>query len=198
MQFSRVTTLAIASSLTCALPAIAQQTPAAPATGQGAPNAEAATEIRKRFVMDLDTLQSKFLALAEAFPAEKYAWRPGPGVRSVGEVLMHVASEYYVYTPMAFGAARSPLIPRGADSFQKFEASSTKADAMKHLNEGFAYMKQQLAAVDNAKLVGNQPIFGRSMTIIETSIIMTGDLHEHLGQLIAYARANGIKPPWSK
>jgi uncharacterized damage-inducible protein DinB len=194
MRFNHVTIFALASSLGVALPAMAQQAP----SGQGAPNAEAAAELRKRFLMDLDTLQSKFLALAGAFPAEKYTWRPGPGVRSVGEVLMHVASEYYVYTPMAFGAARSPLIPRGADSFQKFEASSTKADALKHLNEGFAYMKQQLAAVDNAKLVGNQPIFGGSMTIIESSIIMTGDLHEHLGQLIAYARANGIKPPWSK
>jgi len=198
MRCNRVTIFALASSLGVALPAMAQQAPSAPATGQGAPNAEAAAELRKRFLMDLDTLQSKFLALAEAFPAEKYTWRPGPGVRSVGEVLMHVASEYYVYTPMAYGAVGSPIIPRGADSFQKFEASSTKADVMKHLPEGFAYMKQQVTAVDNTKLVGAQPIFGGSMTIIETSIIMTGDLHEHLGQLIAYARANGIKPPWSK
>jgi len=198
MRFSRVTTLAIAFSLAFALPALAQQAPPAPATGQGAPNAEAAAEVRKRFLMDLDTLQSKFLALAGAFPAEKYAWRPGAGVRSVGEVFMHVASEYYVFTPMAYGAARSPLIPRGPDSFQKFEASSTKADVLKHLTEGFAYMKQQVTAVDNAKLVGAQPIFGGSMTIIETSLIMSGDLHEHLGQLIAYARANGVKPPWSK
>ena len=52
------------------------------AAAQDLPNRETAIEIRKRDVMDLDSLQSKFLALAEAFPAEKYSWRPGPGYRS--------------------------------------------------------------------------------------------------------------------
>lgn len=176
----------------------AAHTQAAPTTGQGAPNAQAAAEIRKRFLLDLDTLQSKFLALAEAFPAEKYAWRPAPGVRSVGEAFMHVASEYYVFTPMAYGAARSPLIPRGPDSFQKFESSSTKADALKHLKEGFTFMKQSLNGLDISKLTGTQTLFSQQITIVETTLIMADDLHEHLGQLIAYARMNGVKPPWSK
>lgn len=162
------------------------------------PNRESAIEMRKRFVMDLDTLQSKFLALSEAFPADKYAWRPAPGVRSVGEVLMHVASEYYVYTPMSYGAARSPVIPRGQDAFKKFESSATKADVSKHLKEGFAYMKQALEGLDPAAITGTQKIFGEDRTIIESSLVMTADLHEHLGQLIGYARMNGVTPPWSK
>jgi len=100
------------------------------AAAQAVPNRESALEVRKRFVEDLDTLQSKFLALANAFPADKYAWRPGPGVRSVGEVFMHVASEYYVYAPMAYGATRSAVIPRGPDSFKTFESKSTKQDVL--------------------------------------------------------------------
>jgi hypothetical protein len=171
---------------------------AATAAAQNVPNREAAIEIRKRFMMDLDTLQSKFLALAEAFPADKYAWRPSPGVRSVGEAFMHVASEYYVYAPMSYGAERSPVIPRGQDSFSKFESQSTKADALKHLKEGFAYMKKSIDGLDPAAISGTKKIFGGDRTIIESSFIMAGDLHEHLGQLIAYARANNIKPPWSK
>jgi len=171
---------------------------ASAALAQDVPNREAALEIRKRFVMDLDTLQSKFLALADAFPAEKYAWRPGPGVRSVGEVFMHVASEYYVYAPMAYGAARSPVIPRGPDSFKNFEAKSTKADVMKHLKEGFAYTKQSVDGLDPAAITGTKKLFGGDRTIIETSFAMTDDLHEHLGQLIAYARMNRVVPPWSK
>jgi hypothetical protein len=171
---------------------------AKPAVAQDLPNRETAIEIRKRFVEDLDSLQSKFLALAEAFPADKYAWRPGPGVRSVGEVFMHVASEYYVYAPMAYGATRSPLIPRGPDSFKTFESKSTKADVAKHLKEGFAYTKQQIGGLDPAAITGTKKLFGRDRTIIETSFAMTDDLHEHLGQLIAYARMNGVVPPWSK
>jgi len=168
------------------------------AAAQDVPNREAALEVRKRFVEDLDTLQSKFLALANAFPADKYAWRPAPGVRSVGEVFMHVASEYYVYAPLAYGATRSPVIPRGQDAFKTFESKSTKDDVLKHLKEGFAYTKQQIGGLDPAAITGTKKLFGGDHTIIETSFAMTDDLHEHLGQLIGYARMNGVVPPWSK
>jgi hypothetical protein len=146
---------------------------------------------------DLDTLQKKFLALAEAFPAEKYSWRPAPGVRSVGEAFMHVASEFYVYTPMSYGAQPSPVVGRGREAFQKFEAMSSKPEVLQHLKDGFAYMKQQLTALDPAAITGQKKLFGGDRTIVETSFIMSGDLHEHLGQLIAYARTNGVTPPWS-
>lgn len=168
------------------------------AQGGAVPNRDAALEVRKQFMADLDTLQSKFLALAQAFPADKYSWRPAQGVRSVGEVFMHVASEYYVYAPLSYGAARSPLIPRGQDSFKKFESMSTKEDVLKHLKEGFAYAKTSIDGLDAAQLTGPRKLFGGEHTIIETSFAMTDDLHEHLGQLIAYARMNGVTPPWSK
>jgi len=171
---------------------------ASTAAAQDMPNRETALEIRKQFMTDMDSLQSKFLALANAFPPDKYAWRPGPGVRSVGEVFMHVASEYYVYAPMAYGAPRSPVIARGEEAFKTFESKSTKADVMKHLKEGFAYTKQQINGLDAAAITGKHKLFGADRTILETSFAMTDDLHEHLGQLIAYARSNGVVPPWSK
>lgn len=173
-------------------------TTAGVAAAQDVPDRATALEVRKQFRADLDSLQSKFLALANAFPEDKYAWRPGPGVRSVGEVFMHVASEYYVYAPMAYGATRSPVIPRGQEAFKTFESKSTKADVLKHLKEGFAYTKQQIDGLDVATLTGKRKLFAGEHTIIETSFAMTDDLHEHLGQLIAYARQNGVVPPWSK
>ena len=178
--------------------ALALAVNARPLSAQDVPTRESALEIRKRFLTDLDTLQSKFVALSEAIPAEKYNWRPAPGVRSIGEALMHVASEYYVYAPMSYGATRSPVIPRGPEAFKTFESKSSKADVQKHLKEGFAYMKQQIEGLDPAAITGTKKIFGGDRTIIESSFIMSGDLHEHLGQLIAYARSNGITPPWSK
>ena len=186
------------SVMAAALAALALVSSARSASAQGVPNREAALEIRKWFLVDLDTLHSKFVALSEAIPAEKYSWRPAPGVRSIGEAFMHVASEYYVYTPMSYGATRSPVIPRGPEAFKAFESKSTKADVQKHLKEGFAYMKQQIEGLDATAITGTQKIFGGDRTIIESSFIMSGDLHEHLGQLIAYARANGVTPPWSK
>ena len=193
---SRPTTARIASIAAAALMLLAL--PHHALRAQEVPNREAAAEVRKQFLADLDTLQSKFLALAEAFPANKYAWRPAQGVRSVGEAFMHVASEFYVYAPMAYGAARSPVIPRGQDSFKKFESMSTKEDVLKHLKEGFAYTKQSITSIDEAQLTGSRKLFGGDHNIVETSFAMTDDLHEHLGQLIAYARMNGVTPPWSK
>ena len=188
---ARIAPIAAAALMLLALPHRALR-------AQEVPNRESAIEVRKQFIADLDTLQSKFLALAEAFPANKYSWRPAPNVRSVGEAFMHVASEFYVYAPMAYGAARSPVIPRGQDSFKKFESMSTKEDVLKHLKEGFAYTKQSIAGIDEGQLAGSRKLFGGDHTIIETSFAMTDDLHEHLGQLIAYARMNGVTPPWSK
>ena len=173
-------------------------TAAAAQDGAGVPNRDAALDIRKQFMTDLDTLQSKFLALAEAIPAEKYAWRPGAGVRSIGEAFMHVASEFYVFTPMAYGATSSPVIPRERGAFEKFEKASTKADVQKHLKESFSYMRGVVSAIPPDSLAAQRKLFGGDRTIVETSFIMSGDLHEHLGQLIAYARANNVKPPWTK
>jgi hypothetical protein len=170
----------------------------APLRAQGVPDRGSAIEFRKQFMNDLDTLQSKFLALANAFPAEKFSWRPMPGVRSVGEVFMHVASEFYVYTPMSFGSARSPVLPRGPDVMKKFEENSSKDSVLKHLTDGFAYTKTSVMSVTPDSLAGMRKLFGRDFTVMETGIGMTADLHEHLGQLIAYARMNGVVPPWSK
>jgi hypothetical protein len=190
-RWARVVT--IASATTFVLGAASQS-----AGAQDVLPREAAIDVRKHFLTDLDTLQSKFLALAEAIPAEKYSWRPKDGVRSIGEAFMHVASEYYVFTPMAYGAASSTLIPRSREGFQNFEKASSKADVLKHLKEGFAYTKQALNGLDPAAITGTQKLFGGDRTIVQTSFVMSGDLHEHLGQLIAYARMNDVKPPWSR
>ena len=60
------------------------------------------------------------------------------------------------------------------------------------------YRNQAHSFEGMAAITGTQKVFGGDHTIIETSFIMSGDLHEHLGQLIAYARMNGVTPPWSK
>jgi hypothetical protein len=171
---------------------------AVPAAAQDVPSRESAIEIRARFLAELETMRGKFVALAEAIPAEKYSWRPAPGVRSIGEAFMHVASEFYYYVPLAYGAQPSPVIQRGRENFVKFEASSSKADVMKHLPESFAYTKQAIEGLAPAAITGKIRVFGQEGTIIESTLAMSGDLHEHMGQLIAYARSNNVKPPWSK
>jgi hypothetical protein len=73
-----------------------------------------------------------------------------------------------------------------------------KAQVVTHLTKGLAYAKQALEAVDPATLVGRRRAMGQDRTTPEIVLFVAGDMHEHLGQLIAYARMNNIVPPWSK
>ena len=177
----------VALAITFAPRPIAAQTPA-----------ENAAALRKSYLGAVEELQGKFLQLAEAFPADKYSWRPAPGVRSVGEVFMHVASEYYAWSPRSFGAQPSPVVTMTREGFQQFEANATKENVLKHLKEGYTYGRQAVEGVEPATLVGTKKFFGTDATTADIALGMSGDLHEHLGQLIAYARVNGIKPPWTK
>ncbi|HEX3926906.1 MAG TPA: DinB family protein [Gemmatimonadales bacterium] len=172
--------------------------PALALQAQAAPNRAAAVEYRQQFLIDLDTLHAKVIALAKAVPADKYTWRPMPGTRTFGEVFMHIASEYLLYNPASFGGARSPLVKPGQAGIQAFEQNSSKDSVLKYLAAGIAYSHSALMAIPPDSLVGKRKMFGRELNIFETGIGMTADLHEHLGQLIAYARMNAIVPPWSK
>lgn len=167
-------------------------------SAQAVPNRDDAIEVRSQFQADIDTLHKKFLALANAFPEDKYSWKPQPKVRSVGQVFMHVAAEMYLFIPLSYGAQPSPVVTMDENVMRKFEDMSTKTDVLKHLEAAYTYAKTSVGAVDPDRLTGKQKLFGGSYNIIETSLSIDSDMHEHLGQLIAYARMNGITPPWSK
>src|SRR5438552_18870897 len=112
---------------------------------------DAAAAVKASFVADLETLRGKFVGLAEAFPQDKYTWRPMEGVRSVSEVLMLAATEGYGFIPGLFGAkAGTPGSP------QDLAKVTDKTQVLDHLNKGFAYAKQQLQAVDPATLTGKR------------------------------------------
>ena len=169
---------------------------ASPARAQDVINKEAAAAIKASFLADLETLRGKFVGLANAFPQDKYTWRPMEGVRSVSEVLMLAAFEGYSFIPTSFGAKAADLGPR--EEAAKLRTLSDKAQVIQHLNKGFAHAKTALEGLDAATLTGKRKVMGQDMSVTDTALAIGGDLHEHLGQLIAYARTNHIVPPWSK
>ena len=186
MSRSLIAAFALASlvSLGVATPARAQDT-----------SKDAAAVIKGGFLADLDELETKFVALAEAFPQDKYTWRPMEGVRSVSEVLMLASLEGYSFIPSSFGAKPAD-IPR--EEMGKLRTLSDKAQVIEHLKKAFAYAKKEVGALDAASLTGKRKVMGQDMTVTQTAEHISGDLHEHLGQLIAYARMNHIVPPWSR
>jgi len=168
----------------------------APARAQDVISKESAAALKASFIADLDNLHNKFLGLAQAFPPDKYTWRPMEGVRSVSEVLMLAAMEGYSFIPTGFGGKAADLGSR--EEAAKLRTLTDKAAVIDHLNKGFAYAKTQLEGIDPATLTGKRKMMGRDLSSIDATIFIGGDLHEHLGQLIAYARTNHIVPPWSK
>ena len=169
-----------------------------PVRAQDVINKDGAALVKASFINDLDTLRGKFLGLAEAFPQDKYTWRPMDGVRSVSEVLMLAAFEGYNFIPSTFGAKGADLGTR--EEAAKLRTLTDKAQVIEHLNKGFAHAKKELEALDPATLTGRRKIMisPNPLAVTDIALGVGGDLHEHLGQMIAYARMNHIVPPWSK
>ena len=155
---------------------------------------ESAAAVKAAFLADIEVVREKFMALAGAFPEDTYTWRPMEGVRSVSEVLMLIAGEGYAFAPMALGAETAMTFPE----MQALAEITDKAQVIDHLTKGFNHTREALEAVDPATLVGSRELFGQQRTTPALVLFVAGDMHEHLGQLIAYARTNRIVPPWSR
>jgi uncharacterized damage-inducible protein DinB len=136
--------------------------------------------------------QDKLVQLAEAMPESKYSWSPDKGVRTVGEVFMHVAAANYG-VPGLIGVA-----PPEGFKFQTFEHSQTKkADIVKTLKDSFAHMEAALKATSDADMDKPAEFFGMKTTVRGAYLLLLSHVHEHLGQSIAYARSNKVTPPWT-
>jgi len=164
------------------------------ASAQDVMTKESAAVVKAAFLADLEVMRGKFIGLAQAFPADKYTWRPMEGVRSVSEVLMLIASEGYGFAPTGLGGkaglTREEMAP--------LSKVTDKAQVIDHLTKGFAHAKKEIESIDPATLTGKRRVMGQDRALPDIVIAIGGDMHEHLGQLIAYARTNHIVPPWSK
>jgi len=149
---------------------------------------------RAEFLTELKGEEQKFLRLAEATPAEKYTWRPAADVRSIAEVYLHVAAANF-NLPHLIGTPP----PEGFQA-KGFDKSTTdKAKIMQTLRDSFAHMRQAVINMPDADLDKQLDWFGGSKNT-ERGILLFIMRHmgEHLGQSIAYARMNGIVPPWTE
>jgi uncharacterized damage-inducible protein DinB len=151
-------------------------------------------DFQAKFISDMKDLQTKFVGLAQAIPQDKYTWRPGDGVRSISEVFLHVTLGNYALTH----AMGTPL-PDGFTLTPSFEKSTTdKAAIIDDLNKSFAYMISSVQGMSAADLLKSAPgSRGGSRNGDDVLYTIVLDLHEHLGQMIAYARQNNVVPPWT-
>jgi uncharacterized damage-inducible protein DinB len=173
---------AVVSNAQDKAPAVAHSDFAAPTSGA-----------RAEFLEEIAFYEQRYIRLAEAVPAEKYSWRPGEGVRSIGEVYTHIVAANY-----GIARALGTAPPAGLDFKSILAISSDKAKTVQALKDSFAHFRGAILALGDADLDKPQKMFGRQTTQRGAFFMITGHMGEHLGQSIAYARMNSIVPPWTE
>jgi uncharacterized damage-inducible protein DinB len=151
------------------------------------------------FLTPLGELEKEVVSLAQAIPEDKYGWRPGPGVRSFKEVFLHIAHGNHLLLSIADGTPSREDLMREIEKNGKAEqepASKEKIVAM--LTESFANVRKVMESLRSAASL-TRPVdeFGTPSTVGNVLAEIDTHIAEHLGQSIAYARVNGIVPPWS-
>ena len=140
------------------------------------------------FGEDAGTLSKKFTALAQVM-AGKYEWKPGQGVRSVGDVFNLIVQENGLLADALTGKTNSGAEPAPITDPGKMQ------DALK---ASYANLQKAITGLSDNDLQTHVKLFGEDMTKQDAVMLILEDQHEHLGQSIAYARSNGVVPPWSK
>lgn len=135
----------------------------------------------------------KAASLAEAISADKYDWRPAEGVRSVKEVILHIAGANYF-----FASLLGTPIPEGLNPREFEKTVDSKEKAISTLRASVAHAKAAIANMKEETYNEEVDFFGNKMTRRQVLFVVGDHAAEHLGQLIAYARMNGVTPPWSQ
>jgi len=180
--------LSIFMFVATSMKASAQSQDAAASSDHSAPS----YDMKAQSLVDLERLQKKLVDLLNAVPADKLTWRPSPDSRSFAELFLHVAGERYGI--LALMGAEKPAGFNG----KTFEKSTTdKGQILSGLNRTWEFAQKAINGMSNADFAKLMPKLGPQANAGDVVYILVADAHEHLGQAIAYARMNGIVPPWT-
>jgi uncharacterized damage-inducible protein DinB len=151
-------------------------------------------QFQKESSGSLTFVSGQVMQLAQAIPADKYSWSPQAGVRSVAEVCAHIISGNYF-----FGSKLGAKIPEGIKMETLEKDLKTKEAITAELKRSYEMVIGAIKNTNDAALPKKVEFpFPGEFTSMSAILISLGHTNEHLGQLIAYARMNGITPPWSQ
>jgi uncharacterized damage-inducible protein DinB len=166
-----------------------------------APRAEAQTGLTAELAKAMSDVESKILQLANVMNAAQYDWRPGEGVRSTGEVLMHISADNY-FLPAVLGVAAPAATRISATDYSTVQAYERqrlgREETIADVRASFEHLQRALTQIPESSMDRSVQVFGQEFTTRGFLVMTLAHLHEHLGQLIAYARSNGVAPPWSR
>jgi len=146
----------------------------------------------QEYVGQMNFIEGRLLDLEEAMPQELMGWEPADLVRNTAQVYLHVAEANH----MLVGFMKGEEMKGEQGAMEK--STTDKEEIAKMLKDSFAAVKEAAANLTEEDLnkVVKTP-FGMDMSMRNFMISLLNHGHEHLGQAIAYARMNGVTPPWS-
>jgi uncharacterized damage-inducible protein DinB len=150
------------------------------------------TDVVKDFNGFFDYGESQIVQLAEAIPEDKYSWSPGEGVRSIGDVLGHIVQANYGIT-----AGMGFALPEGV-KMEDISKLKSKSELIAAVKASCAFVKEKTGSFTEANLSEKFKLPFGEFSKRAGVLLLLDHIAEHKGQLIAYARSNGIKPPWSE
>jgi uncharacterized damage-inducible protein DinB len=163
---------------------------------------------RGEFLWELEIAIRQSVAMAETIPSEKYDWRPDTKARSVSEVFVHVATGNFMLLDVIGVAAPMDLYANlPADGKERFPRLIGRNDelvaSVREKSAVVALLQRALQAVNHSFHQASGPeldrglhFFGEETTVRRVYLRLLAHTHEHMGQMIAYLRFNGITPPW--
>src|SRR5947209_3716709 len=144
--------------------------------------------VQAALAKDAGTLSEKFSGLARVMSG-KYDWKPGQGVRSVGDVFNLIVKENGLLAGVLSGTPNTAAPPAPITDPEKMQEA---------LKASYLNLQKAITGLSDNDLQTTVKLFGRDWTKQDALMHILEDQHEHLGQSIAYARSNGVVPPWSK
>jgi uncharacterized damage-inducible protein DinB len=156
-------------------------------------SAQAPAGFRGEFLRQFNNSMQKFIELAEAMPEDRYAWAPAEGVMPVARVYAHVARYNYYYPATSLGVPAPDRLD--AESAEQITA---KADVVAFLRRSREHVRLAVGGMTDEQLAAPARMYGRDVQQWAVLLQLLAHMNEHLGQSIAYARMNGVVPPWSQ
>src|SRR5437879_1007462 len=144
--------------------------------------------IQATFGKDAATLSEKFTGLARVMSG-KYDWKPAQGVRSVADVFNLIVKENGLLAGVLSGTPNTGAPPAPITDPEKMQEA---------LKASYLNLQKAITGLSDNDLQAPVKLLGRGITKQSALMLILEDQHEHLGQSIAYARSNGVVPPWSK
>lgn len=160
-----------------------------------------APSVSKIFDGQLKNIESDLVPLVEAMPAEKFNFAPTggefKGVRTFGQQATHIAAVIYAVSASILGEAPPSDV---GESENGPVSLKTKADVVKYVKDAFAYGHKAMATLTSENLTGMvKSAFGNNQTPrISMASAAVWHSFDHYGQMVIYARMNGVVPPASR